>query len=349
MISKSGMIQKLRHSSRSHLRGRAGCAFLLTLLLLLSACGAKKPAELSFLAMDTYVELKAYGENGDEFLSLANEETLRLETLCSAHSEKSALYRLNSGENVRDPELEELIARALDISRETGGAFDPTLLPLSRLWGFGGGSVTLPEDGEISLALESAGYEKVSFSASGAVELNGTQLDLGGIAKGLAADSFADLARETGVESAFGSFGGTVCAVGTKPGGDKWKVALRDPLSDGFAAVIEVDSACVSTSGAYERYFTYQGKLYHHILDPKSGRPAESDLLSVTVADPSGTRADALSTALFVMGEDRALEFCRDNGVRAILITRDKRMVFVGGIEPVKDSVGEAYAAVFVK
>ena len=341
---------KLKHSFRSHRGGSVRCVFLLALLLLLSACGAQTPAELGFLAMDTYVELKAYGDNREKFLSLANEETVRLEALCSAHSEKSSLYRLNSGESVRDAELDELIARAIAVSRETQGAFDPTLLSLSRLWGFGGGGgATVPDEEDISIALESAGYGKICFSPSGEPELNGVQIDLGGIAKGYAADRFAALARENGVESAFGSFGGMVCAVGTKPGGAKWKVALRDPLSDGFAAVIQVESVCVSTSGAYERYFTHDGKFYHHILDPKTGHPAESDLLSATVVDPSGIRADALSTALFVMGEEDALEFCREHGVCAILMTRDKRMVFVGGIEPVKDSVDEAYSPVFEK
>ncbi|MBR6772388.1 MAG: FAD:protein FMN transferase [Clostridia bacterium] len=292
--------------------------------------------------MDTYIETKAYGKNAEDFLLAANEETVRLESVFSAKSEKSELYAVNNGSADPSAELKNLISEALALSELTDGTFDPALLSVSELWSFNGGARIPPAD-ELASALNASGCEKITVSDSG-IDLGGAKLDLGGIAKGYAADRFFAVAKKSKVDSAMGSFGGMVAAVGRKPNGDPWKIAIRNPKGDGYAAVLNASDVCISTSGGYERYFTFEGKTYHHILDPKTGYPAESDLLSATVIDPCGTKADALSTALFVMGEKNARVFCVENGVCAVLITEDSRIVPLGGAEELLSDVSDGYS-----
>ena len=344
--------QNLRITAKKHGKLPKNCGsfcrvffFALSLLFVLGLTGCSSPPEtMDYFAMDTYIETTAYGKNAADFLLAVNGDTVRLESVFSAHSEKSELYLLNTEGEAPSEELRALIAEAISISELTEGNFDPTLFPVSRLWSFGGGA-QIPSAKDISAALSSSGYEKVSITPSG-IDLGKTEIDLGGIAKGYAADRFVSLAEEFGIESAMGSFGGMVAVVGTKPGGSLWKIGMRDPSENGYAAILNVSDVCISTSGAYERYFTSNGKVYHHILDPENGYPAESDLLSVTVIDESGTRSDALSTALFVMGESKAAEFCAENGICAIFITNDGRFLTAGGAEKLVTQVSEKYVLV---
>ncbi len=330
---------KTKKSGKLLAKNCGAACLVFFLALALAACGIS-PAERDFFAMDTYIEIQAYGKNAEGFLTEANTETIRLENLLSAHSEKSELNALNSGKTPNSPELLNLAGEAVSLADLTGGAFDPTVLPLVELWGFGD-EMRVPKQSEIDAALETVGYGKLR-SDGNKITLNGTRLDLGGIAKGYAADRFGLLAAQHGVDSAFASFGGMVAAVGQKPGGKPWRVGVKDPRSDGLAAVLEVRDTCVSTSGGYERYFTHEGKIYHHILDPKTGYPAESDLLSATVVDPSGTRADALSTALYVMGKDRAIEFCKENQICAILITENE-LIPLSGADRLISEISQSY------
>ena len=320
--------------------------FLLSAVLLscLILSGCSKKETLEYFAMDTYVQTSAYGKNAEEFLNEVNSETLRLESVFSAHNVKSELYALNNQTAPPSAELKGLVLTALDLAEFTNGAFDPTLLPLSRLWNLGSASY-LPSDEEILSAMEYVGYKNVSISEAD-TSLGKTELDLGGIAKGYAADRFFELAGANGVDNAMGSFGGMVAVVGNKPDGSKWKIAMRDPQGEGYAAILNVSDVCISTSGAYERYFTYNGKIYHHIIDPETGYPAESDLLSATVIDTNGTRADALSTALFVMGKNQAIEFCIENNICAVLITKNNEIYQLCAAEALLSNVSEIYTVV---
>ncbi|MBR4941167.1 MAG: FAD:protein FMN transferase [Clostridia bacterium] len=312
-------------------------------LLGFSACRKAELYENDFFAMNTYIQLKAYGENSEDFFSSVRAEISHIEGLCSAHTEDSALYLFNSNISAPSPELSELIKTAVEISQATNGAFDPTLLPLSLLWGFSGDrEMAVPTEADIAAVHALTGAEKIAVTEKG-IDTGGTSLDLGGIAKGYAADKFFQLAEEYGVASAMGSFGGMIAAVGEKPEGEPWLVGLRDPNSDGFAAILAVSSTCISTSGSYERNFYSDGEIYHHILDPKTGYPVKNNLISATVISPEGTEADALSTALFVMGEEGAAEFCSKNGYCAILLTEDGRAVFMGGAEKLLYELSDNY------
>lgn len=345
--------QKEKHGTLHGTSGRVRCVFFRFSLLfsiiplflcLFSACRETAPLSSEIYAMDTYMELKAYGGEAEDLLEKAEKEIFRLERLFSATSAESELYRLNlSGSGAVSPELAEIISVSLALSRKTGGAFDPSVRPLLRLWGFTEDEFRVPSEAGIAAALERVGDERISADGT-EVLLNGCELDLGGIAKGYAADRFAGIAAESLCGGAFANLGGMICAAGTKPGGEPWRVALQSPLGEGYAAVLSVSNVCISTSGAYQRFFESGGKRYHHIIDPSTGFPAESDLLSATVIDESGCFADAVSTALFVMGEDASVKFCRQNGVCAILITEDMRLLCLGGAEDFIEEVsGETF------
>ena len=169
-----------------------------------------------------------------------------------------------------------------------------------------------------------------------------TEIDLGGIAKGYASDKLEAIFEEHQVEHGMVELGGNILLIGSKPDGTAWRLGVQDPAKPNeaaYAAIVQLEDAFAVTSGSYQRYFEQDGKTYHHIIDPATGRPADSGLTSVTVVTDrgsgSGTMCDALSTALFVMGEEQALEFWRgsDYAFELILVTEDGRVVVTKGLE----------------
>lgn len=319
------------------------------LTLSLAACGGEKNETRTVYAMDTVMNLSAGGKNAAHALAQAEETLHTLDTaVLSRTAEGSALYRLNAaaGETVEfgaDDELAALIETALSLSRATNGAFDPTLAPVLDAWGFTKEKKRVPEEDELSSLLARTGTDKVALekTADGCTVtlLSGAQLDLGGIAKGYAADVLRAELTRAGITSAVLDLGGDVCVLGKKSDGSAWRVAVKDPQDTGsYLGVLEAEDAFIVTSGVYERYFEENGVRYHHIIDPATGRPAESALVSVTVVCESGAWADALSTACFVLGEDGALtlrDALRARGTaefELILVTDDGRVVYTDGL-----------------
>ena len=160
-------------------------------------------------------------------------------------------------------------------------------------------------------------------------------MDLGAVAKGFAAGEAEEALRGAGVERATIDLGGNVTVIGTRPDGDPWRVAVKDPRNtDGYLCILELEDVTLSTSGGYERYFEEDGVRYHHIIDPKTGYPADSGLLSVTVVTANHVLADALSTALFVAGPEEALDFWRSrDDFELVLCTDDDRIIVTQGLE----------------
>ena len=306
--------------------------------------------------------LRACGGETEAALAAAEDEIYRLDEALSRTREDSAVSRLNSaaggtpvdvGEELRD-----LIARALDFSAATDGAFDITLAPVSSAWGFTEDTYRVPEDAELALLLPCVGAEHVHLEEGTAVSLDqGTQIDLGAIAKGYASDWMAAIYQEHGITHGIVDLGGNTWVCGGNLEGEPWQIGIQDPArsAGALAGILEASDAFAVTSGGYQRYFEENGQVYHHIIDPATGRPAESGLTSVTVvadgAAGNGTMCDALSTALFVMGEDRALELWR-SGVYdfdLILVTEDGRLLATAGIADrfrPDDSAGYAYEIV---
>lgn len=288
----------------------------LLILCLLSSCApaAVEESSTTFLAMDTVMSVTVYGPGGDAALEAAEGEIKALEGLLSVTDEGSEIYAANhsGGEPVTlSPETAELLSTVLELCGQTVGALDVTIYPVVRAWGFTTGEYRVPDKAELAQLLERVDYTQVELNGNSLTVPEGMELDLGAVGKGCAADQTEALLRELGVDCAKLELGGNIHFIGTKPNGKPWRVEVQNPFGEGRVGVLETDSGAVVTSGGYERYFTQDDMTYWHIIDPKTGRPAQSGLVSVTIAAKSGTLADALSTALFVMGRERAEDFWR--------------------------------------
>jgi len=314
---------------------------LAALCLLLAGCAAPARTEtVRFFAMDTAMSVTAAGSAADA--RAAEDEIDRLDALWSIGSADSEIARLNAGETASvGDETAALLARALEISACTGGAFDCTVYPLEAAWGFYSGDYRVPSDGELAALLPRVGYEKFSLSG-GAVTfaVPGMAVDPGGIAKGAAAGKAAALLRARGVTSAVLNLGGNVRAVGSKPDGSPWRVGLADPDDPSASfAVLSVSVRAVVTSGDYQRYFEKDGVRYHHILDPATGRPADSGLRAVTVVTDDDALADGLSTALFVLGREKAAALWRaSDDFEAVFFASDGTISVTEGLKDVFSS-----------
>lgn len=300
------------------------------LLIILSGCGQAEPHSVTLFAMDTVMELTVYGEGSllDEAQAIIAEGEQRL-SVTESGSEIAALNR--EGANPISPKTEELLRQAQALCEQTGGALDISIYPVVRAWGFTTGEYRVPGDEELAGLLPLVDYQKLQIKEGRAALSSGMQIDLGSVAKGWMGDKVLELFRQSGVKSALLNLGGNVQALGTKPDGSSWRVAVRDPAGEGYAGALEVTDKAVVTSGGYQRYFEEGGQVYHHIIDPATGRPARSELLSVTIVGDNGFTCDGLSTALFVMGLEKAADFWRANGgFEAVFLTGDSAIITEG-------------------
>ncbi len=303
------------------------------MIMLLCGCSVQ-PEQRSVFAMDTIMALTVYGSR--EAADGAVELLYSLEEAWSVTDEGSEIFRLNSaGEGELTAATAELIEFALDMNGLTEGALDITMYPVLREWGFTTGEYCIPSEQRTAELLGQTGCEKVRLDGSYAVLTDGVQLDLGAVAKGYAGDLLAEYLRGQGVDSALLDLGGNIHALGTNPDGGAWRLGVRNPFGNGNAAVLELSDMAAVTSGGYERYFIGEdGKRYCHILDPKTGRPADSGLASVTIVGAEGRLCDALSTAVYVLGAQRGLALHKSiGGFEMLLITNDGNMLITEGMQ----------------
>jgi thiamine biosynthesis lipoprotein len=282
------------------------------------------------------MRLSAYGRFAEAAVRAASDEIKRLDAAWSVTDGDSEIYALNSfGRAEVSPETLEIINFAVSVSGETAGALDITVYPAVSAWGFTTGEYRVPDDGELSAIAPLVDCGAVKLGETSVELAPGAAVDLGALAKGYASQRAAEIFKERGVTSGVVSLGGNVQTLGRKPDGSLWSVAIQDP-EDGerYAGALGTSDAAVVTSGVYQRYFEAGGRRYHHIIDPATCRPAESGLLSVTVVADNGARADALSTALFVMGRQAAETYWRESGrdFDMILITEDGEVYITDGI-----------------
>ncbi len=292
-----------------------------------------EPQSKSLFAMDTYMTITAYGENAETALNQAKERVTELEKLWSVTDENSEIYAINHsvGENVHvSPETSELFDFSLDISEVTDGALDCTMYPVLTEWGFTTGNYKIPTDEKISELLENTGYEKIDLNENNVTVPKNMQIDLGAVGKGYTGDLIVDILQENGIDSALLDLGGNIQTIGTKPDGTDWKLGLRSPFDEGSFATLEISDCAVITSGGYERYFTGDdGETYWHILDPATGKPAHSGLVSVTIIGKEGRLCDALSTSLFVMGLDKATELWKQRDDFEMVLVSEKGEIYL--------------------
>lgn len=297
------------------------------------------------LLMDTDVSLQVYARSFGEAGRVKDEifdEMRRLEQLLSYTDVTSDVTKINRAAGRSpvqvSPETAAVIQKALDYAGLSEGAFDPTVAPLLEIWGFQGDHYRVPTSAEIETAVSLIGYTLLEAdTAAGEILLPrpGMALDLGGIAKGYIVDRGLDLLSRAGIGHALINAGGDIGILGPKPDGSAWRIGVKHPRreSDLIAVISWSQKGAVVTSGDYERFFEEDGVRYHHILDPRTGCPART-LLSVTVVAPTAVEADALSTALFVLGPQRGLALVESlPGVEALLVTPQFELLISSGLQ----------------
>jgi len=297
-------------------------------------------SESEIFALDTAITLKVYGSKRDEVLKKLEDKINELDDMLSTGKETSEVSRLNrGGEAVLSPTMANLVKRSLDIYKKTDGLFDITIYPLMELWGFPTKNYRVPSEKEIEEKLKLVGSDKIDFNEETrkiSFKNKGMEIDFGGIGKGYITDELVKILTDEKVESAIINLGGNVFGFRKKPDGSLWNIAIRDPNEpDKYMAAIRLEDSAVITSGGYERYFEENGVIYHHILDPRTGKPSESGLKSVSIISKDGTLADALSTSLFIMGEEKAIGYWKENGSNfdILLMTNDNRLLVSAGIK----------------
>lgn len=276
--------------------------------------------EASHPAMGTMFSIAAYAPGSvclEAVVERAFQEIDRIDNLMSHYKPESELSRINreacGHPVVVTPELFRVLEEAFRLSEETGGAFDVTVGPLVKLWGFFRGWGRLPDEAELAEALKRIGYRHVKLHAATrtvSFDQPGVELDPGAIGKGYAVDRVVEILRAEGVSSALVSSGtSSIYALGAPPGEQGWEISVCDPFDRRKQACsLRLKNLSISISGDYEKSFVLDGKLYTHILDPGTGRPVENMLMTVVIA-PSNTVGDALSTAFFVAGVERSRDY----------------------------------------
>lgn len=305
---------------------------MMLILLLLCGCnsGETENSETRFL-LDTVCTVTA--DCGDDIINGAFSLCENLERTLSKTVTDSDVYKLNNTEgfvSVSDGTLK-TVERALYYSDLSSGKFDITIAPVSALWDFK--NQVIPSKDEISEALQNVDYHSIEIK-NGEISSGTKQIDLGGIAKGYIADRATEYLKENGAKNALVNFGGNICMIG------EYNIGIQKPFDDSVIASIALKDKCVVTSGIYERYIESDGKIYHHILDPKTGYGAENELASVTVIGEKALDCDALSTVCMLLGTESGMDIINNTAdTEAVFIDRENNITLSSGLYREKDKI----------
>ena len=315
----------------------------LSMLLPLAGCGETKMLQRQIFAMDTVMTLTAYGKNAERGLTAAQSVIQSMNDALDPDLETSTTYAINhaNGANVSiSGQVANMLSTAYTVYRQSGGALDLSIYPVIQRWGFDSARYYVPTDEELWADLARRAYGEMSltsFPSSGSYAVSfpaGTEITFGAVAKGCAADNAVKAMYNVGVTSGIVSLGGNVQTLGLKPDGSNWSVAVQDPNNTAsYVGILSVGQTAVVTSGTYQRYFIQNGKTYHHLINPDTGRPINNTLKSVTIVCEDGTLADCLSTAMFVLGQSKALNYWRQyGGFDMVLINNDDEIICTKGL-----------------
>lgn len=319
-------------------------AVLTASALLLTGCSGAKSStqtdqDLTYTDMlfDTVIKIQILDPADESILDGLKKLCEKYDTMFSATNTDSELYKLNHANGqpfTVSSETANLIQEGIHYSELSGGAFDLTIEPVSALWDFKADKPTVSSSDAIAQAVSHVDYTKVDIQDN-TVTLEDPEagIDLGAIAKGYIADQVKTYLKKQGIKHAIINLGGNVDVIGTKPDGSKYNIGIQKPFDESGEAItsVQLKDQTVVTSGIYERYFKKNGKLYHHILDPRTGYPCENNLYSVSIITDSSTKADALSTTCFLLGYEKGMELIQSmDGVEAIFITDDEKVHKIG-------------------
>lgn len=302
----------------------------------------------SFNSMNTYMTVQVFSSNakkGQEACDAVRDEICQLEKVLSTTISESDVFQINNSGQEEVPvhgPVKELLDFSSCMYQKTDGLFNPAIYPLIREWGFTTENYKIVEQNRINELLPLTNFSKLTVTQAESENLpikvhvsEGMQIDFGGIAKGYAGDKAVEVLCEHGIKSALLDLGGNIQALGKKIDGSLWTVGIKCPWNTEKAAcAVKIESKAMVTSGGYERFFVGEdGKRYIHIFDPNTGCPAESNLESVTIVCAKGVYADSLSTSLFVMGKERAIDFWKSAGdFDFVLITKERELVYSAGL-----------------
>ena len=306
------------------------------LFLILSVSCSDEPVTRYEFLMDTQCSITVYDAGDEAYIDQTFALLREMDRRLDRHSQDSQIARINRSAGICPVQVDgmtySLVARAKELSILTSGAFNPLLGALSSLWAFDSPEHEVPDASQIA--------DLVSHVDIGCLVLDeedmsvyisdpAVQLDLGAIAKGYASQVAAEHLASCGVERAIVNLGGNVYCLGSKGPDEDWVVGIQNPEAPtgGYFATVLCSDAAVVTSGSYQRRFEVDGVEYHHILDPRTGWPADSDIVSVSIVSDDGALADALSTACFVLGTQEAGRLCRSMGVGMLALTTSGRIV----------------------
>ena len=294
-----------------------------------------------FLALGTVNGIYIYGHSWTEALDAAQRRVVELENRLSVFRPGSEIWRINKNAGMRpvtvSPETFRLLAAAKEYGSLSGGAVSITARPLSALWNVGQPGAAIPEPNMIEAAqalVNDGDLVLEEDTCTAFLARPGQSVDLGGIAKGYAADEVRRVLIQYDVECAVIDLGGNIVTIGTRPDGSPWRIGIQNPadIRGNFICTVSVHDETVVTSGINERFFVKNGVICHHIIDPRSGRPAQSGLMSVTVVGQSSIKADALSTAVFVLGIHKGAELLKNQNAQAVFASDDYKIYTTGGM-----------------
>lgn len=335
---------------------RKATILALSLLIMVSSlfgCTGKKNDKhvRELFALDTYITFTVYGDESvaNEALDEAVQKLKEIENNMSISIEDNDIGQINTNAGIKPVRVHDdtfyVIKKGLYYGELTDGIFDITIYPLVELWDIKSENPRVPEKDEIMDKLALVDYKKVRLDENEKtvfLEEKGMKIDLGGIAKGYAADKTAEILKKHGIKHAIINLGGNIMVIGSKPDNTKWRIGIRDPRGNEneTIAVVEAMDKTVVSSGDYERYmvkiYEETGKRYHHIFDPRTGYPAESGLMGTAIVGKSSIDADALSTCLFILGATDGLELIKSiPDTDGIAISYDKKVYITEGLKGV--------------
>jgi thiamine biosynthesis lipoprotein len=317
----------------------------------------------SRVLMDTYCSITVVSssrEKAEKAIEAGFAEIKKLGTLINYYSDTSELSEINRSAGIKpvrvSKETLELINIAVHTSEITDGAFDPSIAPVIKLWDFSrqNKKPSVPASNYIKNAMKLVDFEKIQINditSEVYLQEKGMEIDLGGIAKGYAADKAVDAIKIKGIKAALIAVAGDIRGFGLNTTGKPWNVGIQDPRPEtesekpweDIIASLRLEDRAISTSGDYQRFFFQNGKRYHHILDPETGYPAYSDLISVTVIAPEGYVADGLSTAVFVLGIEKGLALINKLGLDAVLVGANRKVLVTENIKENIDLLDKRY------
>lgn len=295
------------------------CVLLSVMLLplILSGCGSESKTTDEMFALDTFITFTVYGDEKTAKITIeeCKSEITRLENMLSATIENTDVYNINhsNGEAVSvSSETAEILKKSIKLSQSCGGAFDISIYPLVKLWGFDTKDYRVPSDIEIADTLKFVDFSEIEISDDNTVSIkDGMSIDLGAVAKGYIGERLYYIMKEKKISRGIINLGGMVITCNNDSACEDFTIGVEYPGTGEVFATFSSDEKFTVTSGAYQRYFEENGERYHHIISPFNGKPSDSDISSVTLITDSGVSGDALSTAFFVLGVDKTLDYLK--------------------------------------